>query len=132
MTVLRLAVPEGRAFGQFQAGPATPGFSLLACKPFPERRDQIIMRELVILGPLELACVGWLITRQSLRVGRGNQAQFPVQNPEQVVKITRAVGIAALVPHSQTQTRANLRLRELDYRQRGVGNRYGETAVADS
>ena len=49
MAVLGLGVPERRAFRQPQFRPSSTGFPLLAGQPVPQRVDQVIVGELVVL-----------------------------------------------------------------------------------
>ena len=50
MAVLGLGVPERRAFGQPQLGPAPAGLPLLAGQPVAERGDEVVVRQLVVLA----------------------------------------------------------------------------------
>ena len=94
MTILRLDVPQRRPVGQSQFGPALASFTLFAGQPFPQRRHEVIVRELVISGAGFNPGHGILRCLFAFGVGRRDEADFAVENADQVVEVLRAVGVA--------------------------------------
>ena len=125
VAVLGPGVPERRTFRQPQLGPPPPGLPLLAGQPFPERRDQVVVGQLVILPP-RLAGRASSSSPIAFGVGRGDQAQLGVEDAEQVVEVPGAVGIARCVqqllvrPHLALDVGAALREQGLQDRLGGL------------
>ena len=87
-------IPDRRTIRQQQFRPAAPGFLLLAGQPFPQRRHEIIVRQLVVfLSRLGLGqgIVGPFL---AFRVGRRDEADFAVENAEQIIEVPGTTGVA--------------------------------------
>ena len=69
VAVLGLGVPERRALGQPQLGPAPAGLALLAGQPVAERVDEVIVGELVVTLAARLARAGASLAEPSGSVG---------------------------------------------------------------
>ena len=85
VAVLRLRVPDRRAFGQPQLGATAAGLPLLARQPVAQRVDQVIVGELIV--SLALAARAASLARSTFRVSRRDQPQFGVEDADHVVEV---------------------------------------------
>jgi len=81
-------VPHRRAIGQQQFGPAPESSFLLAGEPVPQGRDQVVVRQLVVLrAGLHRGRSDFVLP---FRVGRRDEADFTIEDTEQIVEVPRA------------------------------------------
>jgi len=86
MPSCRLGVPQDRSFRQQQFCPAAPGFFLLACQPVAQRRNQVIVGQLIVFWT-DCGCGARCIGVTPLRIGGGNQPDFAIQNANQILEL---------------------------------------------
>ena len=90
LAILRASIPHRRPIRQQQFGPAPARFLLLAGQPLPYRVNQIIVGQLVVfLARLRLEN-GIAVCLFPFRVGRRDEADFVVENADQVIEILGA------------------------------------------
>ena len=87
MPVFRFCVPQGRPFGKFEFRSASLCFLLFAGQPLTQRRDKIIVRELIELR----AGIAAGFRLKAFGVSGRDETQFTIQNAEQIVEVTGPV-----------------------------------------
>ena len=98
LPVLRAGIPYRRSIRQQQFRPASPSFLLLAGQPLPYRVNQIIVGQLVVFLPrlrLENGVAACLL---SFGVGRRDEANFVVENADQVIEVPGTTSVATMLP----------------------------------
>ena len=94
LPVLRAGIPHRRSIRQQQFGPAPASFLLLAGQPLPYRVNQIIVGQLVVfLARLRLEN-GVAVCLLPFRVGRRDEADFVVENADQVIEVLGTASVA--------------------------------------
>ena len=104
LPVLRAGIPHRRPIRQQQFRPAPPSFLLLAGQPLPYRVNQIIVGQLVVFLPrlrLENGVAACLL---AFRVGRRDEANFVVENADQVIEVPGTTSVATMLPAVRRKT----------------------------
>ena len=86
---LGLAFHNACTVGKSQFGPTPPSLSLLAGQPIPQRMNQIVVGQLVILLASFDVGLGIIGRFTPFWVGGGDEPDFAVQNADQILEFLR-------------------------------------------
>src|SRR5262249_7389957 len=87
MTVLRPGRPPGGSLRQPEFRAPAPGLFLLPREPLPQRVYQVVVSELIVLLTGLKLRHGLAFRLPAFGIGRRDEPDFAIQNPQQILEI---------------------------------------------